>query len=132
MKEKKRRGPVCTLCLQSGVHLDACVNPNNRREDGRCCADGCSAMLLAQECPRRQGGVCRHLVEETAEVVEAGVAGDAMVVESQDVQVGAENSGAGSQPQHAHIDATISKKYRTKHDKRLTEKSLAVVQQRYK
>ena len=73
MKDKKRRGPVCTLCLQSGVHLDACVNPNNRREDGRCCADGCPAMLLAQECPRKQGGVCRQLVEETAEVVEAGV-----------------------------------------------------------
>ena len=66
------------------------------------------------------------MVEETAEVVEAGVVGVAMVVESQDVQVGAENSGAGSQPQHAHIDATISKKYRTKHDKRLTEKRMAI------
>ena len=84
-------------------------------------------MLLAQECPGRQGGVCRQSVEEAAEVVEAGLAGVAMVVESQDVQVGAENSGAGSQPQHAHVDATISKKYRTKHDKRLTEKRMAVV-----
>ena len=53
-EEKKRRGPVCTVCLRSGVHLDACVNPNNRRADRRCCADGCPAMLLAQECPRRQ------------------------------------------------------------------------------
>ena len=58
-------------------------------------------MLLAQECPRRQGGVCRQLVEEAeaVEVVETGVAGDAMVLESQDVQVGAENSGAGGQPE---------------------------------
>ena len=66
---------MCTLCLQNGVHLDASVNPNNRRADGRCCADGCPAMLLAQECPRRQGTVCRQLVEEAAEVVEAGVGG---------------------------------------------------------
>ena len=64
------------------------MNPNNRREDGRCCADGCSAMLLAQECPRKQGGVCRQLVE-TAEVVEAGVG----VVEQQDADQMAPASG---------------------------------------
>ena len=34
-EEKKRRGPVCTVCLRSGVHMDACVNPNNRRADRR-------------------------------------------------------------------------------------------------
>ena len=80
---------MCTHCLQSGVHLDACVNPNNRRADRRCCADGCPAMLLAQECPRRQDGVCRQLVEETAKVVEAGVG----VVEQQDADQMAPASG---------------------------------------
>ena len=70
------------------MHLDTCVNPYNRRADRRRCVDGCPAMLLAQECPRRQGGVCRQLVE-TAEVVEAGVG----VVEQQDADQMARASG---------------------------------------
>ena len=82
-------------------------------------------MLLAQECPRRQGGVCRQLVEEAAEVVEAGGVGVAMVVESQDVQVGAENSGAGSQPESCSDGI---KKYRTKRDKRLAAMKVAKLQ----
>ena len=86
-------------------------------------------MLLAQECPRKQGGVCRQLVEEAeaAEVDEAGVAGDAMVVESQDIQVGVENSGAGSQPGSCSDGI---KKYRTKRDKRLAAMKRRVAKSR--